>query len=254
MRSAVHYLPILTTALSIAFAVEIYRHWKSKENAPHLAWWTFGILLFGVGTATESLITLFGWRESFFRAWYISGALLGGSPLAQGTVYLLLSRKTANLLSVLLVIVVVLAAVCVLLTPIDYSLVEQFRPTGRVMEWGWVRAFSPLINTYALIFLVGGAVWSALKYRKNQATRGRYTGNIMIAAGALLPGIGGAFTRFGLTEVLYVTELVGLSLIYAGYRTIRAEGRTSLQQSQAQQEFHPSPQPSGSVLSEEEKK
>jgi hypothetical protein len=38
--------------------------------------------------------------------------------------------------------------------------------------------------------------------------------------GAILPGIGGSFTRFGHVEVLYVTELVGLLVIYAGYRLI----------------------------------
>jgi len=40
----------------------------------------------------------------------------------------------------------------------------------------------------------------------------------MIAVGALLPGIGGAATRAGYVEALYVTELLGLLLIYAGYR------------------------------------
>ena len=43
-------------------------------------------------------------------------------------------------------------------------------------------------------------------------------GNVVIAVGAILPGIGGSFTRAGYTEVLYVTEFVGIILIYAGYR------------------------------------
>ncbi len=42
-------------------------------------------------------------------------------------------------------------------------------------------------------------------------------GNVYIAVGALLPGIGGTFTRFGYTEVLYVTELIGLVCIFIGY-------------------------------------
>ena len=46
----------------------------------------------------------------------------------------------------------------------------------------------------------------------------RYVGNLFIALGALLPGIGGAFSRFGHTEVLYVTELIGLLMIYMGFR------------------------------------
>jgi hypothetical protein len=37
-------------------------------------------------------------------------------------------------------------------------------------------------------------------------------------SGALLPGIGGTATRMGHVEVLYVTELIGLTLIWLGYR------------------------------------
>jgi hypothetical protein len=40
---------------------------------------------------------------------------------------------------------------------------------------------------------------------------------VLIAIGAILPGIGGTFTRFGHTEVLYVTELIGLLVIYLGF-------------------------------------
>jgi hypothetical protein len=43
-------------------------------------------------------------------------------------------------------------------------------------------------------------------------------GFVFIALGGLLPGIGGSFTRFGHVEVLYVTEFLGLCLIFAGYR------------------------------------
>ena len=41
---------------------------------------------------------------------------------------------------------------------------------------------------------------------------------MLIASGALLPGIGGSFTRFGYTEVLYVTEFIGIILMFTGYR------------------------------------
>ena len=110
------------------------------------------------------------------------------------------------------------AAVAVLATPIDYALVEPHRLTGAVMEWQWVRLFSPFINLYAAFFLIGGAALSAWRFRTNAAFRHRFLGNLFIAIGALLPGIGGTFTRFGHTEVLYVTELLGLTLIWIGYR------------------------------------
>ncbi len=217
MREPVHFLPILTTLVAVPFAITLFRHY-GRTGGLHMLWWAAGVTLYGVGTLTESLVTLFGWHEAVFRAWYISGALLGGAPLAQGTVYLLLERRTADRLAVALITVVAVAATCVLLTPIDMALVEPHRLTGRVMEWTWVRAFSPFINTYAAVFLIGGAVLSAIRYRRHLATRHRYIGNVLIAVGALLPGIGGSFTRFGFTEVLYVTELAGLLLIWWGYR------------------------------------
>ena len=81
-----------------------------------------------------------------------------------------------------------------------------------------MRAFSPFVNMYAVVFLIGGAILSALRYSANPATRHRVVANVLIAIGAILPGIGGTATRMGYTEVLYVTELAGLLLTWIGYR------------------------------------
>ena len=218
MRGGVHFIPIATTVFAAIFAASVFRRAKDRRDVPHLWWWGAGLVAYAAGTLTESITTLIGWREGVFRAWYITGALLGGAPLAQGSVYLLLPRRVANRLTVALLSAIVAAAVCVLLTPIDYSLVEPFRLSGKVIEWQWVRLFSPFINLYAATFLIGGAILSAMRYRTSEGARHRFVGNIYIAVGALLPGIGGAFTRFGHTEVLYVTEFVGLVMIYIGYR------------------------------------
>jgi len=214
----VSYIPIATTLVALFFAPVVFRRWKERQSGPHLLWWSAGILLYGVGTFTESFTTLFGWHEWVFRSWYISGALLGGAPLAQGTVYLMFSRKLANRLSVLLLLTVAVASAAVILSPINYDAVEVHRLTGRVMEWRGARLFSPFINTYAAIFLIGGAAMSAWRFRKDPTARHRFVGNVFIALGALLPGIGGAATRFGHTEVLYIMEFLGLILIWMGYR------------------------------------
>ncbi len=190
--------------------------------------------LFGVGTLTEALTTLLGWHEAIFRTWYISGALLGGAPLAQGTVYLLLDRRKADRLTVALIAYVLVAAGFVLSTPIVGSAVEPDRLSGEVMEWTWVRLFSPVVNLYAFVFLAGGAAWSAWRYwRRADRPRSRVMGNALIAVGAILPGIGGTFTRLGHVEVLYATELVGLTLIWAGYRTIVGDRAPSIHAAQA---------------------
>jgi hypothetical protein len=220
VRSTVHFIPLATTLLASVFTVVLLRRWNARRSGPHLLWWALGAATFAAGTITESLTTLFGWNETVFRWWYVTGALLGGAPLAQGSVYLLMPRRTAHAMTAVLVAVITIASVCVFLSPVNAALAEPHRLSGAVLEWQWVRRFSPFINIYAVIFLVGGAFWSAYRYAGNAATRHRATGNLFIAVGALLPGIGGTFTRFGVVEVLYVTEFIGLALIVLGFHHI----------------------------------
>lgn len=223
--SFVHYIPIVTTIVAVPFAVEILRRWRQHPERLHLFWWGLGVLTYGVGTFTEATTTLMGWQEPVFRAWYISGALLGGAPLAQGTVYLLLRRRTAHILTILLVTFIVIASIAVMMSPIDYTRVEGHRLTGRVFEWTWVRRFSPFVNLYAVVFLIGGAILSAVRYSRRAETRHRMWANVLIATGAILPGIGGTATRMGYVEVLYVTEFLGLLFIWSGYRmSVRPQG------------------------------
>jgi hypothetical protein len=222
--SILDYIPILTSIFSVFFLREIFSHYLIKRK-PYLLWWSIGVLTFGLGTLAESINVLFGWTEINAKYWYIVGALLGGFPLAQGSVYLLMNKRFANISAAIVGSIIVVAAVCVSLSPI--RLPENFNGelTGRVFAWEWVRYFSPLINLYAFIFLVGGAIYSANKYYRRGIKDARFKGNIMIAIGGLLPGIGGTFTRMGFVQVLYVTEFVGLLLIYAGYSVIK-KGRS----------------------------
>jgi len=190
-----------------------------------------GVLCYISGTVSESINTLAGFSVANFKVWYITGALLGGAPLAQGTVYLLFKRKTANILSLLLCITIISAAVLVILSPIHTELITG-RLTGKLLEWKFVRYMTPFINLYAFIFLVGGAIYSAVKYARSAHYKKRFTGNLLIAIGGLLPGIGGSFTKFGYVEVLYVTEFIGLLFIYFGYRTMRNDNSVSIHTNQ----------------------
>jgi hypothetical protein len=217
MIEAIHFIPILTTLLAAVFGTIVLRRFREHPERTHLGFWAAGIYIYGLGTLTESLTTLFGWNPVVFRAWYITGALLGGVPLAQGSVYFHFSRRTANRMTAIVAPYVLFAALMVCLTPLDTSLVEPHRLSGRVIVWHWVRLLSPFINLYAVIFLIGTAIMSAVRYARRQAPGNLVAGNWLIAIGAILPGIGGSFTRLGYVEVLYVAEFIGLILIWRGY-------------------------------------
>jgi hypothetical protein len=228
MLEIVHKIPILTTLISFGFFLVLRNHWISRGCPPYLFWWMTGVLCYGLGTLTESLVSLFGWSEGIFKAWYILGALFGGFPLAQGSVYLMVSRYVADRMLWVVLTVILVASILVILSPVNYEAVESTRLTGKVLGWSFVRMITPFVNLYAFVFLVGGAGYSAYRYSKDPKFKKRFWGNVFIAIGGLLPGIGGSFTKFGYTEVLYVTELIGILFIYAGYLTIRTDRTVSV--------------------------
>lgn len=222
MTNPIEYIPIITTIFSVYFVKVIFEHYQNHKTK-YLLWWTIGVLTFGLGTLSESINAIFGWNEINLKYWYIVGALLGGFPLAQGSVYLLMGKKFANISTYIIALIIIIASFAVILTPVSIPDDFDYKLTGAVFSWKWVRYFSPLINIYAFIFLVGGAIYSAVKYFFRKDKQARFIGNIFIALGGLLPGIGGTYTRMGYVNVLFVTELLGLVLIYVGYRVIKLD-------------------------------
>jgi outer membrane receptor protein involved in Fe transport len=218
LHSTLLHLPIVTTVLSVVFAAILFSRYRRNGGGLHLLWWGIGMVTYGVGTMTEAYTTLFGWNPVVFKFWYVAGAFLGGYPLAQGSIYLLMNRRFARWSAWIACSLIAIGAILVFLSPVNVAAAEPHRLSGRVLEWQWLRAISPLLNLYSVGFLVGGAAISALRYRRNPAASNRYAGNIAIAVGGLLPAIGGTMTRFGVVEALYITELAGLLLIFRGYR------------------------------------
>jgi hypothetical protein len=47
--------------------------------------------------------------------------------------------------------------------------------------------------------------------------RHRVVSNVLIAVGAFVPGVTGGLSRFGFTEALFLGELLGVVLIFAGF-------------------------------------
>ena len=188
------------------------------KGGTHLFWWAAGVFSYGLGTFAESLITLHGNTPFLNKFWYVAGAFLGGYPLAQGSVYFHLKKKTADILTAITLPFIIISAILVFLSPVNTNLLEAHRPSGASLEWQWIRLLTPFINTYSVIFLIGTALWSAIRYTKIENGKYRAIGNALITFGAILPGVGGGMAKAGIVEALYVGEFVGIILIYAGYK------------------------------------
>ncbi len=89
--------------------------------------------------------------------------------------------------------------------------------SGHAIVTSGVRSLTPFFNLYGTVTLVGGAAYSAWLFWRKRVLLHRTIGNILIAAGAILPAFGGAFSRFGLGGALYISELLGAILMFIGF-------------------------------------
>jgi hypothetical protein len=218
-----HYLPILSTIITFFFAAAVFSRFRVRHGA-HLLLWCVGLILYGIGTLTE-VIMLFTFNPITLKLWYLSGAMLTAAWLGQGTINLLVRRRgIAPTLNIILIIVSLLVVVLVFMAPVT-SAAADFNPAQPLSNQykdiltrsGIVILLTVLLNTYGTLTLVGGAIYSAYIFWRKRIFFNRMVGNILIAAGAILPAMGGSFIQMGLPDFLYVSEFLGAILMYIGF-------------------------------------
>ncbi len=219
-------LPLTSGVISTIFAVLVFwryaNHKRAGRRAAHLLLWGVGMVLYAIGGFCEAYYGALGWNSLAFRLWYLCGAILVAAWLGQGTVYLLVKRKWANVLLIVLGVASLYAGIRVFGAQLDPSLMTKSVHTGSELSGdaivtGGVRALTPFFNLYGTVALVGGALYSSWIFWRKRVLLHRTIGNILIAVGALLPAFGGTFSRFGLPNALYLSELLGTVLMLAGF-------------------------------------
>jgi hypothetical protein len=218
-----HYLPVLSTLVTLAFAIAVFRRYL-RRRGPHLLIWTVGLLCYGLGTLSEVILGL-AFSGTVLKLWYLCGAMLTAAWLGQGTLHLLVGRRRlAWILTGVLATVSGLAAVLVLLAPLTpatdaYRVAEPISSQYQAIltRSGGIIALTIVLNIYGTLTMVGGALYSAFIFWRRRVLFNRMIGNILIAVGALAPAMGGSFIRLNLPDLLYLSELAGAVLMYVGF-------------------------------------
>jgi hypothetical protein len=157
------------------------------------------------------------------KLWYLMGAMLTAAWLGQGTMHLLARKgNVASTLTLILAAVSVLALILVFLAPITGATFDMTRPASEqykdiLTRNGLTITLTILLNIYGTLALVGGALYSAFLFWRRKVLANRMFGNILIAAGALSPALGGTFLKAGIVDMLYISELFGAILMFLGF-------------------------------------
>lgn len=227
-------LSLVSTLISVVFAVILLRRFAIRKGW-HLLIWGIALLIYGTGTFAE-FYSGQAWNATIFRLWYLCGATLAAAWIGQGTVYLLIRKPNiAHILTGILLIGTVIAAVQLFSTPLNESvfktevlLSSQYATNSAkgivgIMPEGGVRSYSFIFNIYGTLALVGGALYSAYIFWRKRIMPQRVMGNVLIALGGLLPALGGTLARVGTPEFLYVSELIGVIVIFIGFRVVTTQ-------------------------------
>lgn len=216
-------LPGVAAGLCAVLAWSMLHRFAARHRLHELIWGaTF--CAFGAAAGTEAYAALFGWSPGLVRLYYLAGASLSVGFLALGTLVLLVPRRIA-----LVALGVVLAqSLCmiflVLRSPVDPEAV-QVAGWSALGRDGNLRALALTINVLGTLVVLLGTFGSAYA-QWGAGQGGRAFGVFLIGLGTLIVAAGGSLTRFG-HHLLYGPMVLGLSIIYAGYRRVTAPSATA---------------------------
>jgi hypothetical protein len=218
----VRYLPFASTLIVFVFAALVLLRFKQRGGI-HLLLWGIGLVMYGLGTLAEAVLAV-SYSSLMLHTWYLFGAVLTPAWLGQGTIYLLVRRQNvANILLVVLTLVSIFALLHVFGLPTKDEVYNVSVPVSAqykdVMErTGLTGALLGLFAFYGTLALVGGALYSAYIFWRKRIMPQRVLGNVLIAAGALSPAMGGVLVARGFGDYLFVSELLGAIIMFIGFR------------------------------------
>jgi len=212
-------LPLLTTIVAFAFTVSLARQYMERRKF-HQLLWTIAMLFYGVAALMEFLMNtdVLGPSVIAFKVYYILSAPLVGL-LGAGVMYLLASKRIADIFLGFIALLSVALLVTGIMTPLDEAvIIGAFEgPLGEAFHAAvdaypmTVRRWAIITNIVAGLVLIFGALWSFLKDR-------RRTYNILIFIGGTLPMIGGsALAFFDEPSLFFLFELGGTVFLYLGF-------------------------------------
>lgn len=213
------WVPLASSLISLVFSLTLLDQYLVRRK-PFQIIWAFGMFLYFISTGSEFIMGLVGPVSVLYRLWYLSGAVLVAAYLGLGTAFLLAPRRWANITLILLLLASLYSIFKVFSSPVNLDLLV----TGHILHG---RAFiaspegprliTPFLNTFGAIWLIGGAAWSAWEFWRRRILPHRVISNILIAVGGLTPALGGILSRFGATQYLYLSELLGIIIIFIGF-------------------------------------
>lgn len=224
--------PLAAAAVSGIFSGVLFRQWWARRK-PHQLAWAVALAMFGIASLAAAVGLVFGWDGAWFRTYYLFGAIINVPVLGLGTAYLLLPRRWANVIAVVVIVLSLGATVVVFSTSFipqaGAELAGADIPHGSAVMPDAVRMMARYYSFAGFIAVVVGALWSTWRLRRQDAEhlRAIARANILIAVGTFIVALGSGFAFYGEGWPFSVGLLVGVSLMFWGFLKTRVAPYTA---------------------------
>lgn len=200
--------------VALAFALSTFERWLLRRRRHELAW-SAALVLFALAAGGLAAGVGVGWSEPVFRWFYFFGAIANVPVLALGTVYLLRGERRGDRWAAAVALAVAFAggvvAVAPLTDPIDRA---ALIPQGSDVFGALPRVLAAAASAGGALVIFGGAVWSAVRFRKGRMVVANVLiagGTAILSASGLLNSVADEMTGFAITLV------AGISVLFAGF-------------------------------------
>jgi hypothetical protein len=213
--------PLAAAVVAFAFAAALGRRFVRSRRI-HLAMWCGALVMYAVASLAVAAGAFAGWSRTLFEMYWILGAVLNVPLLAAGEVHLLRRGQVLDL--AVWVVLAFVFAYTVAVTRgagVDPGALTERLPSGKEVfgDGSGAHRLPQLISIPSYLILVAGAAWSAWRMRGRPDLRARFTGTLLVAAGATITAAAGsAFAAVGNLPSFSLSLLAGVGVMFVGFR------------------------------------
>ena len=223
-------LPLIVTVVAFVFGAMLLKQYGERRK-PYQLVWAAALFMGCLAGLTFVLFLADNRSVFFFRAYYIFGALLMAAYLGLGEIYLLASRRVADMTALIVLMLSVIGLSFITIAPVDATVLQGSNVEGGANAIsGPAIVFIAVLNTFGAVAVIGGAGYSAYRVWKRRSPAQFLAANALIAAGTLLASLAGTLARVMSSGGSFWALLAaGFVVLFAGF-LLTAAPRSSTSQ------------------------
>lgn len=214
-------MPLAAAIISGIFSGILLRYYLA-EGSPFLLAWSLALILLGVAAACATLGSIDAWTEFTAKAYYLAAAALFTACMSLGSVYFNAHRIIGHVWLAVVLLAALVDAYLLAGAAIDPSVsAGSPEPGWQAIETaGAIAGIVVALSSIGTAILVAAAIYALVLRRAALA-------QVAVAAGVLLVALAGSLGRLDAWEWIFIGQLPGMVVIFAGASLARRFGQAS---------------------------